>query len=170
MQVTSASELADCASVTFDSRGRIVTVCVGLQGPTGWDQYEDLTLGATGYAGRRLWSRTDLKPKDVDVAELYDGFSYLTLQWLEGLGFCARGEAGAFIEGGKRIALDGELPLNTNGGQLSGGRLHGLGLFHEAVVQLRGRGGDRQVKGGPKVAVVANGGGPLAGCALLRRD
>jgi len=149
---------------------KVEAICGTLQSPTGWEQFSDLTLAATADAARRLWSRTDLKPKDVDVAELYDGFSYLTLQWIEALGFCGRGEAGDFIEGGKRIALDGDLPINTHGGQLSGGRLHGLGLMHEAVVQLRGQGGERQVKGNPKVAVVTNGGGPLAGCALLRKD
>ena len=117
-----------------------------------------------------MWSRTDLRPSDVDVAELYDGFSFLTLVWLEAMGFCGRGEAGPFVEGGARIALDGELPLATQGGQLSGGRLHGLGFLHEACVQLWGEGGARQVAHGPRVAAVGVGGGPVAGCALLRRD
>ena len=75
--------------------------------------------------------------------------------------------------GGAAIARDGVLPLNTAGGQLSGGRLHGFGLIHEACVQLRGEGGDRQVvrPGGraPEVAAVANGGGPIAGTMLLTR-
>ena len=56
--------------------------------------------------------------------------------WLEALGLCPVGESGAFVEGGHRIARDGALPLNTNGGQLSGGRLHGYGFLHEACVQL----------------------------------
>lgn len=104
------------------------------------------------------------------MAELYDGFSILSLLWLEGLGFCGRGEAAAFVEGGRRIALDGELPLSTGGGQLSGGRLHGMIHIAEAVTQLRGDGGARQVPGQPKVAVASNGGGPLAGAILLVRD
>jgi acetyl-CoA acetyltransferase len=89
--------------------------------------------------------------------------------WLEALGFCGRGEAGAFIEGGQRIALDGELPLATGGGQLSAGRLHGVGHVYEAVLQLRGQGELRQVPGDPRVAVVSMGGGPIAGAALLAR-
>ena len=113
------------------------------------------------------------RPADVDMAQLYDGFSILAMVWLEALGFCGRGESGPFVEDGSAIALDGVLPLNTAGGQLSGGRLHGFGLIHEACVQLRGEGGDRQVPrpGGrtPEVAAVANGGGPIAGSLLLTR-
>jgi acetyl-CoA acetyltransferase len=116
-----------------------------------------------------LWSRTDLRPADVDVAECYDGFSFITMAWLEALGFCGKGQSGPFIEGGKRIALDGEIPLNTHGGQLSAGRLHGYGYLHEACVQLWGEGGERQVKGNPEVAVAAAGGGPLGGCLLITR-
>ena len=80
-----------------------------------------------------------------------------------------RGEVGNFIEGGKNISLDGVIPLNTGGGMLSAGRLHGFIILHEAVVQLRGDGGDRQVPGNPEVAAVAMGGGPLAGSMLLTR-
>jgi acetyl-CoA acetyltransferase len=105
----------------------------------------------------------------VDFAELYDGFSFLTMAWLEALGFCGQGESGPFIEGGKRISLDGELPINTHGGQLSAGRLHGFGFVHEAVLQLRGEAGERQVRGRPEVTAVSNGGGPLAGCMLLTK-
>jgi len=148
---------------------RVEAVGSALHGRPSWDQFDDLTTMAMRDAGAMLWTRTDLKPADVDVAELYDGFSFLALAWLEGLGFCRKGEGGAFIEGGKRIALDGELPLNTNGGQLSGGRLHGYGFLHEACVQLWGEGGARQVPGDPRVAVAAAGGGPLAGCLLVTR-
>lgn len=138
-------------------------------GRPSWDQYEDLaSMPAQGVASH-LWGRTELRPSDVDVAQLYDGFSILALVWLEALGFCGQGEAGAFLEGGANIALDGVLPLNTNGGQLSGGRLHGFGLLQEAVVQLRHAGGARQVPDA-EVALVANGGGPVAGAVLLTRD
>jgi acetyl-CoA acetyltransferase/uncharacterized OB-fold protein len=132
-----------------------------------WDQWGDITTMAARDAAAHLWSRTDLKPADVDIAQLYDGFSFLTLAWLEALGFCKRGESGAFVENG-RIALGGALPVNTWGGQLSGGRLHGFGFVAEAVRQLRGECGARQVPD-CEVAVVGVGGGPVAGCMLLTR-
>jgi acetyl-CoA acetyltransferase len=148
---------------------RVEAVGTALRGRPSWDQWHDLTTMPAFDAADHLWSRTDLRPTDVDVAELYDGFSWLAMCWLEALGFCGHGESGPFIEGGERIAREGEIPLNTNGGQLSGGRLHGYGFIHEAVLQLRGEGGDRQVPGNPEVAVVSNGGGPLAGCILLTK-
>jgi acetyl-CoA acetyltransferase len=149
---------------------RVEAAGCALRGRPSWDQFDDLTTMALRDAAAMLWERTDLRPADVDVAQLYDGFSFITLAWLEALGFCGKGEGGAFVEGGERIALEGELPLNTQGGQLSAGRLHGYGLLHEAVVQLRGAGGARQVPGDPRVAVAAAGGGPLGGCLLLVRD
>lgn len=132
-----------------------------------WDQAEWMACYATG---PELWKNTDYKPADVDTVQLYDGFSFQAVAWLEALGFCEIGEGGRFIEGGKRIALDGELPLNTFGGQIGAGRLHGFGFAHEAVVQLRGLGGARQIPGDPRVAVSTSGGGPLATALLLVRD
>src|ERR1700761_3677942 len=132
-----------------------------------WDQAEWMACYPTG---KDLWKSTDYKPRDVDTAQLYDGFSFQAIAWLESLGFCGVGEGGKFIEGGKRIARDGELPLNTGGGQLGAGRLHGFGFAHEAVVQLRGLGGKRQIAGDPTVAIAASGGGPLATALLLVRE
>jgi len=149
---------------------RVEAVGTALRGRPSWDQYEDSTSMAARDAGAHLWERTDLKPSDVDVAQLYDGFSFLTMTWLEALGFCGKGESGPFIEGGHRIALDGELPVNTHGGQLSAGRLHGFGFIHEACLQLRGEAGDRQVPKRVEVAAVGNGGGPIAGAMLLTRE
>jgi acetyl-CoA acetyltransferase len=148
---------------------RIEAVGSAIHGRPSWDQWDDLTTMALRDASAMLWQRTELTPRDVDVAELYDGFSFITLCWLEALGFCGHGEGGPFIDGGGRIALDGEIPLNTHGGQLSAGRLHGYGFLHEACVQLWDRGGGRQVPGSPEVAVVGAGGGPLGGCLLLTR-
>ena len=128
----------------------------------------DFTSMPSDRAGAMLWDRTDLTPQDVDVAQIYDGFSILTLLWLESLQLCKRGEAAAFVEGGTRIGLDGELPMNTSGGQLSAGRFHGYGHTYEACLQLWGRGGGRQVKDA-KVCAVANGGYGY-GALLLKRD
>lgn len=139
----------------------------GAFGTGGWFHRDDFPKMASAEAATQMWSRTDLTPQDIDVAELYDGFTFLTIAWLEALGLCGDGEAGPFVEGASRIALDGELPLNTYGGQLSAGRMHGYWVLHEACLQLRGRAGERQVKRPPKAAVVAAGGGPIAGCMVL---
>jgi acetyl-CoA acetyltransferase len=138
----------------------------GSAGEGGWDQRPDYPKMASADAAAQMWSRTHLTPGDIDVAELYDGFTFLTFAWLEALGLCGDGEAGPFVEGGQRIALGGDLPLNTYGGQLSAGRMHGYWFLHEAITQLRGAAGARQVPGA-EVAAVAVGGGPIAGCMLL---
>jgi acetyl-CoA acetyltransferase len=134
-----------------------------------WDQWDDLLDKFGRDAARQMWNRTELGPGDIDVALLYDGFSIMALLWLESLGFCPRGQAGSFVADGTSISLGGELPLNTDGGQLSAGRLHGLGFVRAACLQLRGEAGERQVANA-EVAVVSNGGGPLnQGCMLLTR-
>jgi acetyl-CoA acetyltransferase/uncharacterized OB-fold protein len=134
-----------------------------------WDQstltHEPQVLGQSAH----LWTRTSLGPDDVDVAELYDGFTFNCLSWIEALGFCGIGEAKDFLDGGKAIARDGVIPLNTHGGQLSHGRTHGMGLVHEAVTQLRGDAGERQVKDA-RVAVVSSGGLTPSGAILMRTD
>lgn len=132
-----------------------------------WDQAE---WAAAYPTGADLWREADYSVKDIDLIQFYDGFSFLPITWLEGLGICAKGEGHLFIEGGQRISLTGELPMNTAGGQLGAGRLHGFGFAHESVVQLRGQGGARQVGGDPKVAVATSGGGPMAAALLLARD
>jgi acetyl-CoA acetyltransferase len=149
---------------------RVEAVGSALHGRPSWDQFDDLSTMALRDASKMMWSRTDLAPDDVAVAELYDGFSFIALAWLEALGFCKVGEGGPFIEDGRNIALDGRIPLNTQGGQLSAGRLHGYGFLHEACQQLWGEGGAHQVPGDPQVAVAAAGGGPLGGCLLLTRQ
>jgi acetyl-CoA acetyltransferase len=138
--------------------------------PHSWEQISNLARQPPFDAARMMWSRTDLKPKDVHTAQLYDGFSIIALQWLEALGFCGLGEGGPFLEGGKRIARDGELPLNTAGGQLSEGRLHAFGLLIEACAQLRNDCGERQITPTPRTAVVTSAGGPFGSCLLLRTD
>lgn len=134
-----------------------------------WDQstltHEPQVLGQAAH----VWTRTSLRPTDVDVAELYDGFTMNCLSWIEALGFCGIGEAKDFLDGGKNIGRDGLLPLNTHGGQLSHGRTHGMGLLHEAISQLRGEAGDRQVADA-RVGVVSSGGLTPSGVLLLRAD
>lgn len=134
-----------------------------------WDQGTFTHLPQSLGPSRHLWTRTDLRQDDVDVALLYDGFTFNALSWLEGLGFCGLGEARDFIDEGRGIAVDGRLPLNPHGGQLSAGRLHGYGFLREAVLQLRGRAPGRQVHD-PRVAVVSAGGGVPSGAMLLRAD
>ena len=128
----------------------------------------DFTYTLARGAGAMLWRRTDVTPKDVDCAQIYDGFSIHVPLWLEAVGLFAPGEALGFIEGGTRTALDGELPLNTSGGQLSAGRFHGYGHIHESCLQLWGRGGGRQVPDA-RTCMVVNGGYGY-GAMLLRRD
>jgi acetyl-CoA acetyltransferase len=145
---------------------RIEAMAGVVDGRPLWDQWAD--MGRVGHgAAAALWARTDLRTGDVDVAELYDGFTIEAVWWLEAMGFCGTGEAGAFVDGGKRITFGGEIPLNTWGGQLSGGRLHaGFGHIAEAVRQLRGEAGDRQVPGA-QVAAVSNAGVLESAAALL---
>lgn len=131
-----------------------------------WHQGPDLTTMAAHGAAASMWRRTDLRPTDVDAALLYDGFAFLSLFWMEALGFCGAGESGPFVDGGAAIALDGALPLNPHGGQLSGGRLHGWGFLEEAIHQVRGSATGRQVADA-EVAAVSTGGGPIAGCLLV---
>jgi len=156
----------DTAADTPSPIVRVEAVGTEITERVSWDQgtvtHEPMVFGPAAH----LWSRTDLRPSDVDVAEIYDGFSFNCVSWLEALGFCGIGEAPEFLDGGARIALGGPLPLNTHGGQLSAGRTQGFGFLHEAVIQLRGEGGERQVDGA-EVAVVATGGGLPGGAMLL---
>ncbi|HXW34894.1 MAG TPA: hypothetical protein VEJ87_09985, partial [Acidimicrobiales bacterium] len=133
-----------------------------------WDQgtltHEPQVIGQAAH----MWTRTGLRPDDVDVALVYDGFTFNAISWLEGLGFCDFGEAQDWLDGGKTIALDGDLPVNPHGGQLSEGRTHGFGFIYEAVLQLRHEAGDRQIRDA-ETAVVTSGGGVPSGVMLLRR-
>ena len=162
--ISAADHAPDCPRppVRFEALG------CAIHGSVYWDHREAYPAMSGTEAAAQMWSRTDLQPADVDVAEIYDGFSFLALTWLEALGFCGIGEGGPFVEGGERIRLGGELPMNTYGGQLSAGRIHGYWVLHEAVTQLRGDAADRQVDGA-EVAVVTAGGGHRMGCLLLTR-
>jgi acetyl-CoA acetyltransferase/uncharacterized OB-fold protein len=167
--VSAVSENGGAARDLAKPPVRVEAVGTQIVEPIDWDQstltHEPQVLGQAAH----LWTRTSLRPSDVDVAELYDGFTFNCVSWIEALGFCGIGEAKSFLDGGKNIARDGVLPLNTHGGQLSHGRTHGMGLLHEAVTQLRGAAGARQVPGA-RVAVVSSGGLTPSGVLLLRSD
>jgi acetyl-CoA acetyltransferase len=128
----------------------------------------DMVRTSPAHCGELLWSRTSIEPSDVDTAHLYDGFSVITMQWLEGLGLCPPGQAGAYVEAGE-TRLGGRIPTNTDGGAINVGRRHGANFCIEAVRQLRGQCGERQVAGA-EVSVWANAVGPFSGAMLLTRD
>ena len=130
-------------------------------------QWPDFTTGPARGSGALAFERSGLTPADVDVCELYDAFTYMLLITLEDLGFCGQGEGGSFVEGG-RLTVGGDLPTNTDGGGLSA--LHpgqrGLFLLVEAVRQLRGEAGARQVPN-PRVACVSGTGGWFCSSATM---
>lgn len=119
------------------------------------------------YIADDLWGSAGIGPKDVDVAEIYDCFTYSVIMQLEGLGFCKEGEGGAFVQGG-RIGMGGEIPVNTHGGLLSEAYIHGFNHVIEAVEQLRGQSGPRQVPGAEIALTTA--GAMTCGSALVLRN
>jgi len=125
-------------------------------------QMHDLTVTGAARSGPRAFEMAGLAPKDVNVLQLYDAFSINTLLFLEDLGFCKKGEGGRFLAGGT-IAPGGKLPVNTNGGGLSCVHpgMYGVFTIIEAVTQLRGEAGERQVPGA-KVALAHGNGGSLS--------
>jgi acetyl-CoA acetyltransferase len=118
-----------------------------------------------GSLARKLWASAGLGPGDMEAAELYDGFNPSTLYWIEAAGFCASGEGGDFVQNG-RIALDGDLPINTFGGSLSEGRMHGMGHIAEAVRQVTDRAERRQIPGAAAVCAI-DGSPMLRGSGLV---
>lgn len=126
----------------------------------------DFLYGGMFNCAERLWRRSSQTLDDVDVAQVYDGFTPVTVAWIEALGACGRGEFGDWVGDGSRLAPGGDFPLNTAGGQLAEGRLHGIGFLNEAVLQLRGQCDDRQVPDA-RVALVASGVYPQCGAMVL---
>ena len=125
-------------------------------------QMPDLTVTAAAESGPRAYEMAGVGPAHVDVAMLYDAFTITPVLFLEDLGFCAKGEGGDFVSGG-RIAPGGELAVNTSGGGLSYNHpgMYGLLLVVEAVRQVRNECGERQVDGA-KVSLVHGNGGVLS--------
>jgi acetyl-CoA acetyltransferase len=154
--------LLDCCPVT-DAAGAVVITSAGRardlakapvyllglgQGFTHSDlpYTASMTTGAMRSSSQRAYAMAGVGPKDIDVAQLYDCFTYVVLLTLEDYGFCEKGEGGAFVESG-RIELGGELPVNTGGGLLSQAHASGALLVTEAAIQMRGAAGERQVAG-----------------------
>ncbi|NSC22297.1 acetyl-CoA acetyltransferase [Streptomyces albus subsp. chlorinus] len=144
---------------------------------TSMSAWEDFTVSPAAVAGRTAFARAGVTPQDIDLAQLYDAFTYMTLVTLEDLGFCAKGEGGAFVGDG-RLLRDGELPVNTDGGGLSACHpgMRGLFLLVEAARQLRGEAGEgRQVRRRdgslPELAVASGTGGWFcsSGTVILAR-
>jgi acetyl-CoA acetyltransferase len=124
----------------------------------------DNAVGAAGGLARALWASSGLTPRHVTSAQLYDGYSWFTYLFLEAFGLAPEGEAFRLLQD-DTTALAGRLPINTGGGALGIGRLHGMPQLIEAVLQVQGRAGSRQVAD-PSVTLVCTG-GPFRGSAAL---
>jgi acetyl-CoA acetyltransferase len=173
--ISSPLSLLDCCLVTDGGGALIVTSAERAKdlrkapvyllgaGEAHWhrniSQMPDLTVTAAAESGPRAYEMAGVRPENVDVAMLYDAFTINPILFLEDLGFCEKGEGGAFVEGGT-IAPGGEIAVNTNGGGLSYNHpgMYGLLLLIEAVRQLRGECRERQVQGAEIALAHGNGG------------
>ncbi|MEO8143496.1 MAG: thiolase family protein [Betaproteobacteria bacterium] len=179
--ITSPLHMLDCAIVSDGAAAFVVSSRKGRKRPVkllgqGYGfthayigEHDNIATTGAVQSGRRAFKMAGVKPADIDIAELYDCFTITVIAELEDLGFCPKGEGGRFVEGG-RIRLGGELPVATHGGLLSA--VHpGLagGMFHvvEAVRQLRGECGARQVKDAELVLAHGNGGIIGIHCTLI---
>ncbi|MER5373795.1 acetyl-CoA acetyltransferase [Streptomyces sp. NPDC002553] len=141
-------------------------------------EWDDFTVSPAAVSGRLAFGRAGVGPAEMDFAQIYDAFTYMTLVTLEDLGFCGKGEGGAFVEKGRLRVEGGELPVNTDGGGLSAQHpgMRGLFLLVEAVRQLRGEAGARQVRGRdgglPRLGVASGTGGWFcsSGTVVLGRE
>lgn len=137
------------------------------------DQTASLRDNGQTVVAKALWEKSDLTRRDLDLLYPYDGFTVISLAWLESLGFCGPGEAGPFLEHHwdkeeNRVRIDGRVLMNTHGGSLSEGGTQGAGHLREAVIQLRGEAGPRQAPGA-RTALVSPGGFFFNGAAFVLR-
>jgi acetyl-CoA acetyltransferase len=135
---------------------------------SGWLAWSNMTEMYSHTAGPRVWERTGVKPSDIDVALMYDCFTYTVLVTLEDYGFCEKGDAGSFIASG-RGTYGGDVVVNPHGGLLSEGYLHGMNHHYEAVAQLRGDCGERQVDDA-SLGLVTAGAGPFGGAVIYGKE
>ena len=129
------------------------------------DQWPDYTTMYSVEAGPRLWARAGVSPQDMDIACMYDCFTYTVMVTLEEFGICERGQVGRYFAEG-RASYGGDVVVNPHGGLLSEGYIHGLNHTFEAVLQLRGQAGARQVADA-RLALVTAGAGPFGGGMVL---
>jgi acetyl-CoA acetyltransferase len=133
----------------------------------GWFDGDNMLRTAAGPSGQRAYAMAGLGPKDIDCAQIYDCFTYMVLTQLEDYGFCKKGEGGAFVSSGA-LKLDGALPTNTSGGQLSETHNEGMLQIVEGARQLQGiYGPDRQVKGAETCLVSGHGGNTVCHSSLI---
>ena len=128
---------------------------------------DDPLEGPSHTAAKRMWANSDIKPADIDVAQIYDAFSPLIPLSLEGYGFCKRGEGAAFTDGGALEWPNGKLPTNTAGGGMSEAYVHGFNLVVEGVRQMRGT-STSQVDGAESCLVTSGEGVPTSALVLRR--
>lgn len=128
------------------------------------DQWDDMTCMYSRDVAPRLWARTGLGCSDIDVALMYDCFTFTLMATFEDFGFCQKGEVGDYFREG-RATYGGDVVVNPHGGLLSEGYIHGLNHHYEAVLQLRGDAGERQVADA-RTALVTSGAGPFGGALV----
>ncbi len=138
------------------------------QSGTNWVQWDDQTAMYSRTAAPRLWNRTGLSPGDIDVALMYDCFTYTVMATMEDFGFCEKGQVGEFFASG-RATYGGDVVVNPHGGLLSEGYLHGINHHYEAALQLRGDAGVRQVFDA-RLALVTAGAGPYGGANIFSAE
>jgi acetyl-CoA acetyltransferase len=183
--ITEPLRIYDCA---YEADGAVAIVITSLErgrdlrqppirlvksanayGPgSSWDQWANLTQMWSAHAAPRFWSKTGLSPADIDVACIYDCYTYTVMTVLEDFGFYPKGQGGDFFRAG-RATYSGDVVVNPHGGLLSEGYLHGMNHPYEAVLQLRGQAGRRQVAGAT-TALVTGGAGPYGGAVLYTKD